>query len=113
MKKILSLIMIMALVALIFTLAACGGGNDMKDDIKNEMTTLKDGATSMMDDLSSAVSDMAGELTENGNVTKDKSSTGLFDDMTSDKDKTTKNDATTENDTKENPTTKESTENLQ
>lgn len=111
MKKILSVLMILALFVLIFSLAACG--DKAKDDIKNEMTTIKENATSMLDDLSSALNGIDNEMTQNGNVTKDNSSTGLFDDMTSDKDKTTKNDAATENDTKENPTTKESTENLQ
>lgn len=81
MKKILPLIAIIALVAVIFTFAACGGktGNDIKD----EMTTLKDGATSMMDDMSSALGELGDDLTENGNVTDQDSSTGLFEDMTS------------------------------
>ena len=99
MKKILSILAIIALIALVFTLAACG--NNTKDDIKNEMTTLKDGATSMMDDLSSALDGLEDDMTQNGNVTDNNSSTGLFEDMTSDspttKDKTTTTEkATTE-----------------
>ena len=82
MKKILSILMIIALVALVFTFAACG--DSTKDDIKNEMTTLKDGATSMMEDLSSALDGLEDDMTQNGNVTDSNSSTGLFEDMTSD-----------------------------
>lgn len=87
MKKFLPAIIILSLIVLIFTLAACG--REMKDDVTNELTTLKNNATSMMDDLSSAVSDMAEDLTQGGNITKDNSSTGLVDKMT-EEDKTTK-----------------------
>lgn len=83
MKKIISLIAILALVAAIFTLAACG--NKATDDIRNEMTTLKDAGEDMMDDMSSALGDLGDELTEGGNVTDENSSTGLFEDMTSEK----------------------------
>ena len=83
MKKIISLIAILALVAAIFTLAACG--NKATDDIRNEMTTLKDEGENMMDDMSEALSDIDSGLTEIGNVTDENSSTGLFEDMTSDK----------------------------
>lgn len=79
MKKILSLVAIIALIAVIFTFAACG------NKTKNEMTSLKDDATSMMDDMSSALSGIGDDMTAEGNVTDDKSSTGLFEDMTSDK----------------------------
>ena len=99
MKKILSILTIIALIALIFTFVACG--DNTKGEIKDEMTTLKDGATSMMDDLSSALDGLEDDLTQNGNVTDNNSSTGLFEDMTTDipttKDKsTTTNKTTTE-----------------
>ena len=61
------------------------------------MTTLKDDATSMMEDLSSGLSSLDDTLTQNGNVTDNNSSTGLFEDMTTDKttEKTTSKSSTT------------------
>ena len=100
MKKILSILMILALFVLVFSLAACG--EKAKDDVKNEMTTLKDGATSMMDDLSSALDGLEDDMTQNGNVTDSNSSTGLFEDMTSDKANTT--DRTTDKTTDKSTT---------
>lgn len=90
MKKIISLIAIIALVAVIFTFAACG--DKTTNDIKNDMTDLKDEGSSMMDEgedmmdeMGSALDEMGDDLTEGGNVTDSNSSTGLFEDMTSDK----------------------------
>ena len=40
--------------------------------------------TTAMDDISSALDELDDDLTENGNVTDQDSSTGLLDDMTSD-----------------------------
>lgn len=82
MKKIFSLILIIALIAVIFTFAACG--DNTKNDIKNEMTTLKEEGSSMMDDMSSALSGIGDDLTAEGNVTDNNNSTGLFEGMTSD-----------------------------
>lgn len=82
MKKIITLIAILALVAVIFTLAACGNKTD--GSLSSEMTTLKDEVTTAMDDISSALDELDDDLTENGNVTDQDSSTGLFEDATSD-----------------------------
>lgn len=108
MKKILSVISIVALIALIFTFAACGNGT--KEDIKNDMTSIKNDVTSMMDGVSSAAGDLDDKMTSEGNVTKDNSSTGLLDGMTSENKNTTEGKSTTEDkSTTENKTTKEST----
>lgn len=107
MKKISPIILIFIVALILFTLAACTG---MKDDMKDEMTTLKDNATSMMDDMSSALGDMADDLTQGGNVTKDNGSTGLFDELTSDKASTSDKHSTSKPD---ESTTKGSTENNQ
>ena len=82
MKKIISLIAILALIAVIFTLAACGNKTD--GSLSSEMTTLKDEGSTVMDDISSALDGLDEELTDHGNVTDRDSSTGLFDDVTSD-----------------------------
>lgn len=95
MKKTSVIIAVSLLIALVFVLAACG--DKTKNDIENGMTTLKDDITSMMDGVSSAVSDLDNSLTAEGNVTKDNSSTGLFEEMTSDKASTEK--STTEKST--------------
>ena len=93
MKKLLPFIVV---IALVLVLVACG--EEAKDDMKNEMTTLKDGATSMMDDISSALSGIDENLTQNGNVTDEKSSTGLFETMTTESSTVVSTDnSTTEN----------------
>ena len=48
MKKIISLIAILAVIAVIFTFAACG--DNTANDVKDEITTLKDDSEDMMDD---------------------------------------------------------------
>ncbi len=80
MKKFLSVLVILAVFVAILSLAACGdkAGNEIKD----EMSTMKDDSMSMLDDLSSAISDIDDGMTQGGNVTKDNSSTGLFETMT-------------------------------
>ena len=83
MKKIISLIAITAVAALIFIFAACG--NETKNDIENGLTTLKEEASSAMDEMSSALNGIDDAMTSEGNVTDSNSSTGLFEDMTSDK----------------------------
>ena len=80
MKKILSILAVIAVLVAIFSLAACS--NEAENDIKNEMSTMKDDGMSMLDDLSSAASDIDEKLTEGGNVTDSGSSTGLFETMT-------------------------------
>ncbi len=91
MKKIISLIAILALVAVIFTLAACGDktNNDMMTTLKDEGSSMMDEGADMMDDMSEALGDLGDDLTEGGNVTDQNSSTGLLDDMTSDKNEST------------------------
>lgn len=97
MKKIISIGIIIALVALIFTFAACGGNNNANNttttnnSTTNKMTSLKDEGSSMMDDVSSALGDMADDLTENGNVTDNKSTTGLLEGLTSNNTEATEN----------------------
>lgn len=83
MKKTSVIIATVLLIALVFVLAACG--DKTKNDIENGMTTLKDNITSMMDGMSSAVSDLDSALTAEGNVTKDNSTTGVLEGLTSDK----------------------------
>ncbi len=95
MKKTSVILVISLIVALVFVLVACG--DSTKNDMDNGMTTLKDDMTSMMEGMSSAVSDLDSSLTAEGNVTKDNSSTGLFEEMTSDKASTEK--STTEKST--------------
>ena len=80
MKKLISVLIILAVFVAILSLAACGGKTE--SDIKNEMTTLKDEGMSMLDNLSSAASDIDSSMTQNGNVTDNDSSTGLFETMT-------------------------------
>lgn len=86
MKKIISVVAIIALVALIFTFAACGDNNGANNgttsSTTNKMTSVKDEGSSLMDDMSSALGDLADDLTENGNVTDNKSTTGLLDGIT-------------------------------
>lgn len=79
MKKIIALLVILAVFAALISLAACGG--KAETDIKDEMSTVKDDGMSMVEDLSSALSDLDEDLTQGGNVTKDDSSTGLFETM--------------------------------
>lgn len=93
MKKTSVIIATVLLIALVFVLAACG--DKTKNDIENGMTTLKDDITSMMDGMSSAVSDLDSALTAEGNVTKENSTTGVLEDMTSDKSTTEKNTSST------------------
>ncbi len=87
MKKIFSIAMIIALVALIFTFAACGdnnaNNNTTTSNTTNKMTSLKDEGSSMMDDMSSALGELADDLTQGGNVTDNQSSTGLLEGLTS------------------------------
>lgn len=87
MKKTSTILVICLAVALIFVLVACG---NVKDDVKDKMTTIKNDVTSIMDGVSSAVSDLDSSLTAEGNVTKENSSTGLLDGMASDKSTTEK-----------------------
>ena len=92
MKKSSAILIISLAVALIFILVACG---NVKDDIKDEMTTIKNDITSIIDGVSSAASDLDSSLTAEGNVTKENSSTGLLDGMTSDKSTTEKSTSST------------------
>lgn len=92
MKKTSTILVICLAVALIFVLVACG---NVKDDVKDEMTTIKNDVTSIMDGVSSAVSDLDSSLTAEGNVTKENSSTGLLDGITSDKNTTEKSTSST------------------
>lgn len=90
MKKILIPLLVAALLLTVFV--ACGG---TKDEIKDDITT-------MMNEASTALDDLGDELTENGNVTEDRVTTGedLTDEMTTDEDMTT--DVTEEGTTEEN-----------
>jgi len=68
MKKILSLIIAAALlISVVALFAACG--NNAGNEIKDDMTSMMDDATTLMDSVSDGISDLADDLTENGNVT--------------------------------------------
>lgn len=64
MKKILILALISIFVLAVF--AACGSGND--DNMKDDITTI-------MDDMSSGLSEMDESLTQGGNITSDNNGT--------------------------------------
>ncbi len=64
MKKILIPALILMLLLSVFVACGSGGENDMKDDI-----------TTLMDDMSSDVSEFDDMLTENGNITSDRNGT--------------------------------------
>ena len=100
MKKIFSLLAIAALIGVIFALAACGGNSTNNTTTSNSsttnmLTTLKDEGSSMLEDMSSALSGIGDDLTAEGNVSDNQSSTGLFEDMTSDENTTTANTSDT------------------
>ena len=91
MKKIISALVIFAVIVAVLSLAACG--DNTESDIKNEMSTMKDEGSSVLDDLNSAASDIDSAMTQNGNVTDSDSSTGLFETMTTES--TAKHNSTT------------------
>ncbi len=58
MKKIISLLAVLAVVALMLSFAACGG--DTQEDmtsLKNDITSAMDDATTLGDEISSALDD--------------------------------------------------------
>ena len=63
MKKITSILTVIALAGVMLCFAACG------EKAKEDMTTVENEITSMMDDATSMAEELADELTENGNVT--------------------------------------------
>lgn len=74
MKKFLTIAVVSLLILSVF--AACGAGNEMKDD----MTTMMDEMTSMLDDMTS---DGRGEVTED-EATEDLTTSDITDDETTD-----------------------------
>ncbi len=64
MKKILITGLILILVLSVFVACGSGKDNSMKDDI-----------TTIMEDMSSDISEFGDELTENGNITSDTNGT--------------------------------------
>ena len=54
---------------LLFTLAACGNKEEMKDDVKEELTTIRDDVSDAVEEGKNDAEDMGDRLTENGNVT--------------------------------------------
>lgn len=85
MKKILILALISIFVLSVFV--ACGSGND--DNMKDDITTI-------MDDVSSGLSEMDEGLTQGGNITSDGATTeeGLLEEIMPEDDTT---DVTDEN----------------
>lgn len=63
MKRIIAIIL--SLVAVLTLFVACGN----KDEVKEEITTLRNDLTSAMDKLEEDMTDIGDMLTENGNVT--------------------------------------------
>ena len=89
MKKIIPVAVILALAVLIFSLAACGNTNNSTTttttaaSTTNNMTSLKDEGSSLMEEVSSALEGIGDDLTAEGNVTDNDSTTGLLDGLTS------------------------------
>lgn len=67
MKRIIAIILSAMLMFTLF--AACGNKDEVKDDVKDEITSMENDMTTAMDDISEDMSDLGDELTENGNVT--------------------------------------------
>ena len=63
MKRIIAIILSLVVVLALF--AACG----KKDEVKDEITTLREELTSAADRLEEDMTDIGDMLTENGNVT--------------------------------------------
>ena len=68
MKNILSAIIIGVLaLTMLIAFVACGGKTG--DELENGMTSMMDDATTLMEEVSTALDDLADDLTEDGNVT--------------------------------------------
>lgn len=69
MKKLLPIIIIIALVAVIFCFAACGNNNidDTITSMSNEMTTIMDNLTSIPDTSATDMTDLP-DVTDNSGL---------------------------------------------
>ena len=70
MKKLLPIIIIIALVAVIFCFAACGNNNinDTITSMSNEMTTIMDNLTSIPDTSATDMTDLTEDMTDNSGL---------------------------------------------
>ncbi|MBQ8503003.1 MAG: hypothetical protein IJ491_01865 [Clostridia bacterium] len=82
MKKIISLILAAVLLVSVAVIFAACGNNDAGNEIKNDVTSMMDGATTLMDEVSEGLSDLADDLTENGNVTDESGADNMNDGTT-------------------------------
>lgn len=93
MKKISTLIALIAIVGIMLCFTACG------EKAKEDMTTVGDEITSMVDDATSIAEDIGDKLTENGNVTDSTDENNIesfVDDMTDMTDEETVEDEKTD-----------------
>lgn len=93
MKKISTLIALIAIVGIMLCFTACG------EKAKEDMTTVEDEITSMVDDATSIAEDIGDKLTENGNVTDSTDENNIesfVDDMTDMTDEETVEDEKTD-----------------
>ena len=83
MKRIIAIILSAVLMLAIF--AACGKKEDdkIKDDIRDELTTVENDITEALTDGESDMQDFADDLTENGNVT-DQTGEGMLEEALTD-----------------------------
>lgn len=81
MKKIISIAVIIALIATIFTFAACSGKE--KDDMTtamNELSSALDDMTTALDELTTAMDDMTENVTDDTTKDTTEESTTLMTD---------------------------------
>ena len=68
MKRIIAITISAVLMLTLF--AACGKKEEeMKDDVKDELTTIRDDVSDAIEDGKNDMEDIGDKLTENGNVT--------------------------------------------
>ena len=67
MKRIIAIILSLVFVLALF--AACGKKDEIKDDVKDEITTLRNELTSALDKVEEDMTDIGDKLTDIGNVT--------------------------------------------
>lgn len=101
MKKISTLITLIAIAGVMLCFTACG------EKTKEDMTTMEDEITSMVDDATSMAEGIGDKLTENGNVTDSTDENMLesfVEDMTDMSDMSDMTDDTTDKDGKTDTT---------
>ncbi len=71
MKNIFSLILAAVIIMAVFSFAACGNGK-----VQDDVTSMMEDATTLMQEVSSGLEDLAEDITENGNVTDESEQNG-------------------------------------